>query len=70
MIRSKKQYWKSDLSGDHKGLFSKPMRSGNNNRFHNELNQLNMVQEWDKEVFGWKNNLKHNTNYNRCQENY
>jgi hypothetical protein len=28
------------------------IREGKKKRFQNQLNQLNMVQEWDKEVFG------------------
>jgi hypothetical protein len=28
------------------------IRGGKKKRFQNEVNQLNMVQEWDKEVFG------------------
>jgi hypothetical protein len=51
MIKSKKTYWKNDQSGGHKGLFSKPMGGGKTKRLWNEVNQLNMVQEWDKAVF-------------------
>jgi hypothetical protein len=38
-------------------------------RLQKEVNQLNIAQEWDKKFFSWRNNLKHNINYNRCQKN-
>ncbi len=44
------------------------IRGGKKIRFQNEVNQLNMVQEWDKEVFNQKKK-KHNIDYNKCQKN-
>jgi len=66
MIKSKKKYWKNDQSRDRKKLFSKPMGGGKTKKLQNEVNQLNMVQEWDKEVFDWRNNLKHNNDKKKC----
>jgi hypothetical protein len=44
---------------------------------HNQRKKGKETQEWsrflkygakDQEIFGWKNNLKQNTNYNTCQK--
>jgi hypothetical protein len=37
--------------------------------FQNEVKQWNMVQKWEKEVFNLSNNLKHNIDYKKFQEN-
>jgi hypothetical protein len=66
LIRFKKTYWKNNQNGDYKGLFSKPKGSGKKKKLQNEINQLNMVQEWDVEIFDRTNNFKENNNYTRC----
>ncbi len=69
MIRSKEKYGKSDQSRDRKGLCSKPMGDEKKKSFQNEVKQWNMVQKWEKEVFNLSNNLKHNIDYKKFQEN-
>jgi hypothetical protein len=43
------------------------IRGGKEKRLQNEVKKIKMVQGI-KEVFGWRNNLKHNIDYNSCQK--
>jgi hypothetical protein len=48
---------------EHKGLFSQPMWGGKKKGCQDIVKSLNMLQEWDGEVFVWTYNMKAKIEY-------
>ncbi len=50
------------------GLSSQLMQGEKKKGCQNEVNPLNMLQEWDGEVFIWTQNMKAKTEYTKRQK--